>query len=178
MKEIERKYIARLTKPFIHADEEMAIEQSYILVRKSFEWRVRMALYFRSAGADDLCCRYEIVRATALKIGNGYVRGEYEWHIWSWLYRVLMWLVPKDTTIFKDRIDSGGWSVDLFGGDLYGLVLAEYEVQKETDPAPALPDGLELVRDVTDDGRFANKRLSRMSKEARALLVREATEQW
>lgn len=49
------------------------------------------------------------------------------------------------------------WEVDVYGGDLEGLVVAEVEMKSEKE-SPALPDW--LGREVTGDTRYSNQALA------------------
>jgi len=63
----------------------------------------------------------------------------------------------------RHRLERAGfvWEIDEFSGDNAGLVVAELEVGDEADFARALADPPEwLGKDVTDDERLSNSRLS------------------
>lgn len=49
------------------------------------------------------------------------------------------------------------WEIDVYGGDLEGLVVAEVEMKSEKE-SPALPDW--LGREVTGDSRYSNQALA------------------
>jgi CYTH domain-containing protein len=57
------------------------------------------------------------------------------------------------------RVEHAGavWDVDVFGGDLAGLILAEIELDREDQPV-VLPPWVE--REVTADPRYRNSRLA------------------
>ncbi|MGH1570428.1 hypothetical protein ACRAWG_06855 [Methylobacterium sp. P31] len=57
------------------------------------------------------------------------------------------------------RVEHAGavWEVDVFGGALAGLILAEIELEREDQPV-VLPSWIE--REVTDDARYRNSRLA------------------
>jgi adenylate cyclase len=51
--------------------------------------------------------------------------------------------------------------IDVFGGDLAGLVLAEVELPNE-EAAFRLPEWLTIEREVTDDSAYTNSALARL----------------
>lgn len=69
--------------------------------------------------------------------------------------------VPAGRRLEKTRyrIDhaGAGWDVDVFGGALSGLILAEIELEREDQPI-ILPPWVE--REVTADARYRNSRLA------------------
>lgn len=157
MKEIEWKYIARLSgMPDVERlDKFMSVKQGYIIAGENIEWRVRRTTYHRSTRGT--------VWHTAVKIGNGFVRREYEVQIPAWLGAVLSFFVPQ--FIEKIRIAQNGWDTDLFQGSLERLILAEAEIPNIHTPMPETPEWLDLVEDVTGNPNFANKNLSRLAAE-------------
>ncbi len=73
----------------------------------------------------------------------------------------LLATVPPDRRLEKTRyrVAHAGamWDVDVFGGELAGLILAEIELEREDQPV-VLPPWVE--REVTDDARYRNSRLA------------------
>jgi adenylate cyclase len=74
-----------------------------------------------------------------------------------------MWPLTRGARLVKTRytVPEGQvrWEVDEFGGALAGLYLAEVELTSESQavtPPPFLP----IVRDVTEDSGYKNKRLA------------------
>lgn len=69
--------------------------------------------------------------------------------------------MPPDRRLEKTRyrVAHAGamWDVDVFGGELAGLILAEIELEREDQPV-VLPPWVE--REVTDDARYRNSRLA------------------
>lgn len=168
MKEIERKFVTALEGEFDFStiDSLLYVRQGYIMSRPSFEWRIRS---MANLGREPERQRY----FTALKIGNGFVRKEYECELPRWLFRPLMKLAGS-RVVLKTRATAAGWDIDAFHGKLQGLTLAEYEVPTTDTPPPPRPRGLRVVRDVTDEGTFANKRLARLGAEQARDVVRQA----
>ncbi|MEQ9399371.1 MAG: hypothetical protein RJQ04_09365 [Longimicrobiales bacterium] len=73
--------------------------------------------------------------------------------------------------IVKTRHRIGPWELDFFGGPLEGLTLLEIELDHEGDPVPGAPDGVSILREVTDDKSFVSGHLARLTpKEQRALV--------
>lgn len=163
MKEIERKYVAHYRKAFLEGPMEgnLDVQQGYLVAGEHVEVRLRRTHYHHPAKG----IRWHL----AVKLGNGYVRREYEYRVPAWVGRVLGRFVPN--WLLKTRLNKEGWAVDVFRGPLAGLVLAEYEVETEDAQKPRTPVGLILDRDVTDARIYANKRLSRLSPEDARTLV-------
>ena len=67
------------------------------------------------------------------------------------------------------------WEVDVFGGSLTGLVVAEVEVRSPKDPCPPAPPSWSLF-DVTTDKRYTNSNLSRLTSSEAKALVRKSIE--
>jgi adenylate cyclase len=80
----------------------------------------------------------------------------------------------EDRTIEKIRWQLGPWELDRFLGGLEGLALLELELDAEDAPVPPPPDGIHILREVTDDKRFVSGRLARMSKKDQKKLVKKA----
>ena len=159
MLEIERKYLAKINPQTLPIPEEVVeVEQGYIVAASTWEWRVRRVVHRGPLTGDDYGRDY----TTAIKIGNGFVRKEYEYYIPHMLYALLSVLVPKGTWIHKTRLGISKWAVDIFDGDLKGLVLSEIEIDSEQEELPQIPEGLTLIGDVTGNTIFSNKCLSRI----------------
>lgn len=164
MLEIERKFTALITKTVPAAlDKYLRICQGYLVVTRTLEWRIRFTEYLLPA--KGVRCH------TALKLGNGLVRREWEIELPMWLGD---WLGRCTRAyVFKTRIKADGWDVDVYHGALDGLVLAEVEFAHVDEPLPPVPSWLMLRTDVTACGRYANKRLAHLSiAEQRAIAGR------
>jgi len=70
-----------------------------------------------------------------------------------------------ERVIEKVRHPLGCWELDRIGGGLEGLVLLEIELDGEDDAIPEAPDGLKIMREVTDDNRFTSSGLACMTRE-------------
>lgn len=66
-------------------------------------------------------------------------------------------------TLTKTRFSVPPFGVDVFGGELAGLVLAEIEFSTDEESA-AFPPPLESMAEVTLDGRLTGGHLTRMSR--------------
>ncbi|HET9949021.1 MAG TPA: hypothetical protein VFQ22_08875 [Longimicrobiales bacterium] len=77
----------------------------------------------------------------------------------------------------KVRWQLGPWTLDRFLGALEGLHLLEIELEREDEPLPEPPEGVQVLREVTDDGRFVSGQLARMKDEDRRELVKMAYEE-
>jgi len=147
--EIERKYIAKIVGP-IPVHEVIWSIQGYLVVRPKWEWRIRKLLRTNPK---------RITWHTAIKIGNGFVRKEYEITIPFFVGRFLAIFAPDP--LVKMRTHSHGWEIDEFFKPygLRGLVLAEAEIADASHDMPPHPSGIELVEDVTEHGGYSNKHL-------------------
>ncbi|MCJ2054182.1 CYTH domain-containing protein [Methylobacterium sp. J-070] len=92
---------------------------------------------------------------------RGACRDEVEFAIAPQDGEALMAGVSPDRRLEKTRyrIEHAGavWDVDVFGGTLSGLILAEIELEREDQPV-LLPPWID--REVTADARYRNSRLA------------------
>jgi CYTH domain-containing protein len=158
--EIERKFLvgdldtAALAAAAADAFE---IEQTYLTGEPGESLRVR-----RSVSRDGVEERTE----TRKRRVSSRTREEFERPLDPEEYRGLLERRdPERRTIRKRRFNvplAGGLvcEVDVFGGDLAGLVLAEIELPGE-DAAFELPEWLVIAREVTDDPAYTNAELAR-----------------
>ncbi len=107
------------------------------------------------------------------KIGSGIRREEVETVVPDEIAVRLM-EAAEDRIIEKIRWKIGPWELDRFMGALDGLALMEIELEDESDPLPESPDGVQILREVTDDNRFVSGRLSRMTPRKQRKLVKKA----
>lgn len=80
----------------------------------------------------------------------------------------------EDRIIEKIRWRVGDWELDRFLGPLDGLMLLEIELEAEDQPLPPAPDGVHVLREVTDDKRFISGHLARMPPKKQRTLVKKA----
>jgi CYTH domain-containing protein len=66
--------------------------------------------------------------------------------------------------IEKIRHRAGRWEVDRFLGPLEGLALLEIELRDEHEPVPEAPEGVSVLREVTDDKRFVSSTLASLTE--------------
>jgi CYTH domain-containing protein len=144
--EIERKFIAspavlalcrsgtQLVQGYLYTDDANTIR-----IRRAGD---RMVVTWKSPRRG--ACRDEVELAVAPLDGEE-----------------LLARVPAGQRLEKTRyrVAHAGavWDVDVFGGALSGLILAEIELEREDQPV-ALPPWIE--REVTDDARYRNSRLA------------------
>jgi CYTH domain-containing protein len=181
MKEVERKYLVRVRECALrNPDDLVFIEQGYVVAGERMEWRVRKMKTI--VANPDSKYGYPLY-TTSVKFGNGFIRREYEWTIGARMFRLLAKFVGKKW-VKKTRASYGEWAVDRFGGDLWPLVVMEREApvdEWELDidehwrlvykPSAPLPAGVHILRDVTNEGRFAVKRLARADAKRRQELI-------
>ena len=107
------------------------------------------------------------------KSGQGVRREEVETVVPDDVARALF-LAAETRIIEKMRWKVGPWELDRFLGALDGLALIEIELESEDDPIPPPPDGVQILREVTDDKRFVSGYLARLEPKHQRKLVRKA----
>lgn len=107
------------------------------------------------------------------KSGKGVRRKEVETTVPDDVAQALL-LAAEDRTIEKIRFRIGPWELDRFLGALDGLALLEIELEREDETIPAPPEGVKVLREVTDDKRFVSGRLARMTPKKQRKLVKKA----
>jgi CYTH domain-containing protein/predicted ATPase len=127
-KEIERRWIV---KSFDMTGNYTCIRQCYF--GRNYA-RVRV-----ETGIED-------VATITTKSGNGLCRDEDEAALPVSLAEAI--LDGADSVVEKFRFRRDGWEIDVFGGHLSGLILAEKEMQSE-DETVTIPVGLVLGQEVT-----------------------------
>ena len=80
----------------------------------------------------------------------------------------------EQRVVEKIRWRLGPWELDRFLGPLDGLELLEVELEFEDQPLPSPPDGVHVLREVTDDKRFVSGHLARMKPAEQRKLVKKA----
>ena len=161
--EIERKFLVELTSDPAAVDGAriLTIRQDYLVDVGTGTRRVR-----RTEEASDV--RYhqtsKVAVAPGIRLEDEREIDEAEWT------RYLTEADPASQSIAKTRYaipgpDGRTWEIDVFDGALAGLVVAEVELEsaealaEEATPPPCI----RLVADVTDDGRYTNAALARLS---------------
>jgi CYTH domain-containing protein len=107
------------------------------------------------------------------KNGKGVKREEVETVVPDDVAQALL-MAAEDRTIEKVRFRLGPWELDRFLGPLDGLALLEIELEHENEIIPEPPDGVKVLREVTDDKRFVSSHLARMSPKKQKKLVKKA----
>jgi adenylate cyclase len=148
--EIERKFLVETPPADLGEHPSSALEQGYVAIHADgTEVRIR-----RRDGASVL----------TIKSGGALVRVEEELAIDDDAFERL-WPLTDGRRIEKVRhlIPAGPpglvIELDVYGGDLAGLVVAEIEFGSEADAAGFAPPAW-LGPDVTSDARFKNQRLA------------------
>ena len=148
--EIERKFLVDALPPDIDRHPASALEQGYVAIHADgTEARIR-----RRDGASML----------TIKSSGGLVRVEEELEIDDATFERL-WPLTEGRQIEKVRHLSPAdppaqvIELDVYGGDLDGLVVAEIEFESEAEADAFVPPAW-LGRDVTGDARFKNQRLA------------------
>lgn len=146
--EIERKWVLDSPPSGLNEHRSQRFEQGYLAIDPAgAEVRVR-----RKDGA---------VAVMTIKTGIGLVRGEEEWEIANF---DALWPLTAGRQVLKTRyfVPLDGdlvAEVDLYEGDLDGLVTAEVEFPDEAS-ALAFEAPAWLGRDVTEDKRYGNRVLA------------------
>ena len=159
--EIERKLLVRLVgDPAAEPGARtLELEQAYLADTGSGTRRIRRTV-------EDGVARYHLNAKREVSPG---VREEDEREIEAAEYDALgTERDPARRPVCKTRyaVPFGGhrWEIDVFAGALAGLVVAEVEhaTVEELGHDLAPPPCLVIVRDVTDDRRYANAALARL----------------
>jgi CYTH domain-containing protein len=146
-KEIERKFLVRSDAWRPAVQSKSVLKQGYVASMDDRSVRVRIL--------DEKTARL------TLKIGRSTLtRDEFEYEIpvsdAEELLENAIGIVIEKT---RHRVPHEGfvWEVDVFAGVHRGLIIAEVEMQAETD-SPSLPAW--LGREVTGDFRYSNQALA------------------
>lgn len=156
--EIERRFLVRVADAmWLRLGEGYHLRQGYI---RSDEPTVRVRIG-EPRGAVLTC-----------KSGQGIRRKEEEAIVPGELASVLF-EAAGERVIEKIRWDVGGWELDRFLGPLDGLMLIEIELESEQQPMPPVPDGVHILREVTDDNRFSSGHLANLPPRKQRKLVKK-----
>ena len=147
MIEIERRFLCRVSPDF-RPTEELRLRQGYL-------------------AGGDLQIRIRSLNGTFIlgaKCGEGLERLEREVEVPDEAGRLLM-AQAGAWSLRKTRKLAGRWEVDAYEGKLEGLTVAECELETGDEALPPPPDGVELLREVTEDLDFTAQRLAALTKE-------------
>ncbi|MEL6061723.1 MULTISPECIES: CYTH domain-containing protein [unclassified Methylobacterium] len=144
--EIERKFIAR-PSVLAHCRSGTPLIQGYLYTDDANTIRIRQA-------GERMLVTWKGPR-------RGCRRDEVEFAIPPADGMALLAHVPASRRLEKTRfrVEHAGatWDVDVYGGGLAGLILAEIELEREDQPV-TLPPWIQ--REVTSDARYRNSRLA------------------
>ena len=154
------------------------IERRYLVTVRAGLWRdLGAGLSFRQGyvktGSPSVRIRTGEPRGPVLtcKSGSGVKRTEVE-SVVSGAMAEALFQAAKSRIIEKVRYSMGPWELDRFTGDLEGLTLLEIELEHEDDPIPDPPDGVSVLREVTDDNHFTSSHLARLESSEKRSLVK------
>jgi adenylate cyclase len=156
-KEIEHKFIAAFASDHVFSAPFKYYEQAYIVTGDP-EVRIR-----RTMSSDFTAISIAGTYYMAVKSGAGLIREEIEFSIPD-ADGLALFAMAKHK-IKKRRHHAGNWEIDVFSGELDGLLIAEIEVDDPSAPVPPPPAGIHLLKDVTHDPAFKNKALFLMDRE-------------
>lgn len=157
--EIERRFLVRVEgHVWLSLGEGHHLRQGYV---RNGEPSVRIR-FGEPRGAVLTC-----------KTGQGVRRKEVETVVPDDVAQALL-MAAEDRMIEKIRFRVGPWELDRFLGPLDGLALLEIELEHEDTQIPEPPDGVKVLREVTDDNRFVSGHLARMKPKKQRKLVRKA----
>lgn len=156
--EIERRFLVRVNDAlWFKLGEGWHLRQGYV---RNGEPSVRVRIG-EPRGAVLTC-----------KSGSGVRRSEVETVVPDAVAAALF-EAAEDRKIEKIRWKIGPWELDRFLGSLDGLALLEIELTSEHAPIPEAPDGVHILREVTDDKRFVSGHLARMKPKDQRKLVKK-----
>ena len=157
--EIERRFVARVEEDvWPRLGQGRRFRQGY-LVAGDPSVRIRTG---EERGAVLAC-----------KGGRGIRRTEFETVVSEQMARMLL-VAAADRVIEKVRWRLGPWELDRFLGPLEGLTLLEIELGNEGDALPDAPEGVHVLREVTEDNRFISSVLATSSRAKQKELVKTA----
>lgn len=148
-KEIERKFLLQRVPSLANGLQSIDIEQGYLAIDEETEVRVRRA---------------DPDRFITVKGGQGEVRDEVEIAISDEQFAAL-WPLTEGRRLGKRRLVitlERGLEVelDVFKGELEGLLIAEVEFESEAESDEFEPPGW-LGEEVTGDDRYSGQSLAR-----------------
>jgi len=160
--EIERRYLVEVAPDvWARLGPGVRLRQGYV-VAGPMAVRIREG---ESRGAVLTC-----------KQGTGIRRREVEAVVPAEMAEALF-EVADTRTISKVRHREGSWELDRFLGPLAGLALLEIELEQVDDPVPLAPEGVSILREVTNDNRFTSSALASLTSSDQRAWVRRVYEE-
>jgi len=146
--EVERKFLVAGAPPDLSSHPSALIRQGYVAVVE---------------GGDELRVRdRDGKRLVTIKHGSGLVRGEVETEISPALFDAL-WELTAGRRLEKTRhlvpLGTLVAEIDVFAGDLAGLVMVEVEFASAAEALAFAPPAW-FGAEVTDDPRYRNQALA------------------
>lgn len=145
--EIERKFLLPEPPEWLGDLPSKLIDQGYLAIEDRVEVRLRRA-------GDDL--------TLTVKSGRGRSRGEQEIELTAEQFDAL-WPLTESRRVRKRRYlreaEQGKFEIDVYEGDLEGMVVAEMEFVSERASESFEPPAW-LGGEVTGDDRYANRSLA------------------
>lgn len=158
--EIERRFVARADARLLRDAERIQLRQGYLTLRDPTTVRIR-----QEGDAWVLA-----IKADA----GGIARHEIEVQVSDADGRELLALAAGGS-VEKVRHVVGRWEIDVYEGRFAGLVMAEVELDSEDELLPPVPDGLELVREITAEIGLSSRGLASLDATRAAALVARLT---
>lgn len=158
--EIERRFVVRADARLLRDAERIQLRQGYLTLRDPTTVRIR-----QEGDAWVLA-----IKADA----GGIARHEIEVQVSDADGRELLALAAGGS-VEKVRHVVGRWEIDVYEGRFAGLVMAEVELVSEDEPLPPVPDGLELVREITTEIGLSSRGLAALDETRAAALVARLT---
>lgn len=156
--EIERRYLVRVAPDaWGRFDPGAHLRQGYVVAGPTAV-RIRTG---ESRGAVLTC-----------KQGSGVRRREVESVVSDEMAEALF-EVAGERVLAKIRHRVGPWEIDRFLGALDGLELLEIELTEASDPVPEPPEGVSILREVTEDNRFTSSTLASITSSDQRAWVRD-----
>ncbi len=148
MQEIERKFLLDRVPPGLEEHQSSRISQGYLAIERCIEVRLR---------------RLDDERLLTAKKGSGETREEVEVPLDSSAFDEL-WKLTESRRVAKRRFlvpleDGHQAEVDVYAGDLEGLLIAEVEFSSEEESHRFRPPAW-FGRELTGDHRYSNQELA------------------
>lgn len=158
--ECERRFFARLKR---QGDSQKRLVQGYLTSPDS-PCSVRVRLYDHEAE----------LTVKGSEIGNERASIRREENIPIPVDTAFRFFSMASGFIEKVRHTLDLWEVDVFGGDYTGVVIAEIELPSPEAELPPVPDGLELLKEITGLPRWTNQAMACTPPADRPTLTNEA----